>query len=98
MAIELAKLLLARVRELREARGLSQEEFAEQAGMSYKYYQQLETGRKPNFKFATFQKLARACGLEPWELLHPEASASALGEAKQARYSDAPKRRTRKHV
>lgn len=80
MSYELAKRTLAKVRELREARDLSQEAFAELAGMTYKYYQQLETGRKMDFHFATFLKLAKACGLEPWELLHPETAPMAVGE------------------
>ena len=80
MANELAKRLLGRVRELRESRGLSQEAFAERAGMKYKHYQAIEAGRKIDFRISTFQKLAKACGLEPWELLHPATTPLAVGE------------------
>jgi hypothetical protein len=34
------------LKELRQRHGLTQEEFAEYAGISYKYYQQIEAGRK----------------------------------------------------
>ena len=61
--------MMARVRELREARGLSQEAFAERAGLKYKHYQSIEAGRKPDIRFSSLEKLARACGMEAWELL-----------------------------
>ena len=97
MSNEQAKRILARVRGLREARELSQEAFAERAGMTYKYYQQLETGRKMDFHFATFLKLAKACGLEPWELLHPDTEL-AVGEGANEKpdYSAAKRRRSGK--
>ena len=60
---------MARVREIREAHGLSQEAFAERAGLKYKHYQSMEAGRKVNIRFFTLEKLAKACGLELWELL-----------------------------
>jgi transcriptional regulator with XRE-family HTH domain len=60
---------MARVREWREARGLSQEAFAERAGLKYKHYQSIEAGRKRDFRFSTLEKLAKACGMEAWELL-----------------------------
>ncbi len=70
MANDTAKRLLARVRELRETMGLSQEAFAERAGLKYKHYQSMEAGRKIDIRFSTLQKLAKACGLELWELLN----------------------------
>src|SRR3954471_435114 len=66
----MAKRLLARIRELRESRGLSQEAFAERAGLKYKHYQAIEAGRKSDIRFSTLEKLAKACGLAPWELLN----------------------------
>jgi len=96
VANESAKRLLARVRELREARGLSQEAFAERAGLKYKHYQALEAGRKMNFHFATLLKLAKACDLEPWELLHPETMALKVAEEAQAPYGDDPASRRSK--
>ena len=79
-----AKRLLTRVKELRKALGLSQEAFAERAGLKYKHYQALEAGRKNEFHFSTFDKLAKACGLEPWELLHFDVAPAILAEDKAA--------------
>lgn len=86
----MAKRLLARVRELREAKGLTQEKFAERAGLKYKYYQQVEAGRRVDIRFSTLQKLAKACGLEPWELLNFELPFVAVGERSNASYSATP--------
>jgi len=77
-----AKQLLTRVKALRKALGLSQEAFAEKAGLKYKHYQALEAGRKNEFHFATFEKLAKACGIEPWELLNFDVEPAALAEDK----------------
>jgi len=63
--------LLRRLRDLRKTQGLTQEAFAEQAGMSYKYYQAVEAGRKAEIRLSTLERLANAYGLEVWELLAP---------------------------
>lgn len=63
--------LLRRLRDIRKAHGLTQEAFAEMAGMSYKYYQAVEAGRKVELRFSTLERLANAYGLEVWELLAP---------------------------
>ncbi len=76
----MAKRLLARIKELREALGLSQEAFAEKAGLTYKYYQKVEAGRKRDIRLSTLEKLAKACGVELWELLNFEAGPLAVGE------------------
>ncbi|HEY9248368.1 MAG TPA: helix-turn-helix transcriptional regulator [Rariglobus sp.] len=80
MTNDTAKRLLTRVKELRKALGLSQEAFAELAGLKYKHYQALEAGRKNEFHFSTFEKLAKACGLKPWELLNFDAEPQTLAE------------------
>ena len=54
---------MARVRKIRETLGLSQEAFAERAGLKYKHYQSVEAGRKLDLKLPTLEKLAKACGL-----------------------------------
>jgi transcriptional regulator with XRE-family HTH domain len=79
VAKDIAKRLLARVRELREARGLSQEAFAERAGLKYKHYQSIEAGRKSDIRLSTLQKLAKACQMELRELLDFDAP-MAVGE------------------
>ena len=78
VANDTATRLLARVKELREARGLSQEAFAEKAGLGYKYYQHVESGRRRDIRLSTIEKLAKACGLELWELLNLDATPVAL--------------------
>ena len=78
MANDTATRLLARVKELREARGLSQEAFAEKAGLGYKYYQHVESGRRRDIRLSTLEKLAKACGLKLWELLNLDATPVAL--------------------
>lgn len=77
---------------MRAELGLSQEEFAEQAGMDYKHYQQVEAGRKIDFRMSTLEKLAKGFGLEPWELLHPSNPTPAVAED-QAKYSTSRKPR-----
>lgn len=96
MANDTAKKLLARVKEVREARGLSQEAFAEEAGLGYKYYQQVEAGRKRDIRISTLLKLAKGCGMELWELLHFDVLPPALAEDAKSYESGAklaPKRR-----
>ena len=63
--------LLERLRTLRLAAGLTQEQFSERAGLSYKYYQAVEAGRKRELRLSTLERLARAYKLEAWELLAP---------------------------
>jgi len=63
--------LIQRLRDLREAHGLTQEGFAERAGISYKYYQAVEAGRKRELRLSTLERLANAYGIEVWELLAP---------------------------
>ena len=63
--------LLRRLRELRDANDLTQEAFAELAGINYKYYQEVEGGRKVELRFSTLEKFAAAYGIELWELLAP---------------------------
>jgi transcriptional regulator with XRE-family HTH domain len=64
--------LLMRLRQLRAKHGLSQEAFAELAGMSYKHYQALEAGRKHEVRFSTLVRVAETYGIEIYELLAPK--------------------------
>lgn len=86
---------MARVRELRESRGLSQEAFAERAGLKYKHYQSIEAGRKRDFRFSTLEKIARACGMEAWELLRLDDTPLLAQEdpPAESRASQTPHRR-----
>jgi len=80
----MAKRLLARVKALREALGLSQEAFAERAGLKYKHYQAIEAGRKIDIRLSTLEKLAKACRLELRELLDFKTDPVALTEDRPA--------------
>ncbi len=82
MANETTKRLIARVKQIRLARGLTQEQFAELADLDPKYYQHAEAGRKPNPEIETLLKLAKGCGLQLWELLNFGVEPPALAEDK----------------
>jgi transcriptional regulator with XRE-family HTH domain len=71
-APSLAELVQARVRILRTARGLTQEELCERAGVSVDAVTRIESGRRtPNL--ATVERLAAGLGVPPSELLVPHA-------------------------
>jgi transcriptional regulator with XRE-family HTH domain len=72
------KRLLARLKELRRNQNLTQEQFAEKAGMSYKYYQAVEAGRKADLRLSTLERLAKAYGLEVYQLLGPKLCSPPL--------------------
>ena len=87
------------MKALREALGLSQEAFAEKAGLGYKYYQHVESGRRRDIRLSTLEKLAKACGLELWELFHPvhvaKATAADLADQKTSLLFGKDARKTR---
>lgn len=64
--------LLARIKALRKFHGLTQEAFAEKSGISYKYYQAIEAGRKRDLRLSTLERLAKAYGIALWQLFSPE--------------------------
>jgi transcriptional regulator with XRE-family HTH domain len=78
----MVKRLLARIKTVRESLGLSQEAFAERAGMTYKYYQHVEAGRKRDMRLSTLEKLAKACGLDLGELLDFRTDPIVIAEDK----------------
>lgn len=67
--VQSGPILYKRVRQLRIESGLTQEAFAEKANFGYKFYQQIESGRKQHILLETVDRLAKAFGLETWELL-----------------------------
>ena len=69
---EAEKFLKLRLRELRLKAGLTQEQFAEQAKFSYKYYQGIERGQWTNLRLKTLEKLAKGYGLALHELFSPK--------------------------
>jgi transcriptional regulator with XRE-family HTH domain len=91
------KRLLARLKQVRAINHITQEHFAEKAGFSYKYYQAIETGRKPDLRLSTLERLAKACGLELHELFAPHVAVAKLKRRKfRNAISRGPSRR-RKH-
>jgi transcriptional regulator with XRE-family HTH domain len=66
------KRFLMRLRELRAKHNLTQEQFSERSGISYKYYQQLEAGRKREIRLSTIERVAAAYGIEAYQLLSPD--------------------------
>ena len=59
------------MKELRKIHRVTQEQFAERTGISYKYYQAIETGVKKELRISTLERLAGAYGIEVWQLLSP---------------------------
>lgn len=92
----MAERLLARVKHLREGLGLTQEAFAERAGLGYKYYQSVEAGRRRDIRLSTLEKLAKACGLKLWELLNLDITPPAAAED-PAKYGPRTTGRRRTH-
>ncbi len=66
---------------------MTQEQFAEAAGISYKFYQSIEAGRKKQIWLDTVGRLAAAFGLEAWQLLAPEEPKHTSIAAKTERLS-----------
>lgn len=65
------KNLQTNLKRLRKAQGLTQEGLAEKAGLEYKYYQKIESGRWPGLQLSTIERLGETLGVETWELLRP---------------------------
>ena len=59
--------LSARLKALRAASGLTQEQVAERAGIGYKFYQKLEYGNSTTVRIVTAEKICNAYGIELWE-------------------------------
>jgi transcriptional regulator with XRE-family HTH domain len=83
---KLAKLISQRIRTLREATGLSQQEIAVKGDLSLSLVAKLEQGKKADPRASTLLALARALDVRPGELLDdltPPESEAALttGEA-----------------
>lgn len=63
------KQLATRLRELRHAKGLTQERAAELMGVHRQLIARIETEDYPNTTVAILVAAAQVYGLEPWELL-----------------------------
>lgn len=62
------RLIGAAIRRFRERDGLTQEQLATKAGISYQYLCGIETG-KENFTIRILEQIARALGLTPATLV-----------------------------
>ncbi len=58
-----------RLRELRESKGLTQEELGKRAGLHRVHVTQWESGRYPDPRLETLRRLAKALGVSLGELL-----------------------------
>ena len=79
-AVERRPALGFAVRELRRARGLSQDELAARSGMHRTYVGGIERGRR-NPTYASLARLARGLGVRPWELLRRADQLAAEGDS-----------------
>lgn len=64
----LPQRLGAALRRRREAKNISQEDFAEQVGMHRTYYSAIERGLK-NIRIETLERICNALGSKMWEVL-----------------------------
>ena len=76
------KNLVKRLKELRKIHQITQEEFSERTGISYKYYQAIEAGVKKELRISTLERLADAYGIEVWQLLAPSLPRSSIKPSK----------------
>jgi len=76
-----ADFFARRLRALREQTGMTQEGFAERAGISYKVYQSFEAGRRWNLEMKTVIKLAGIHGLSLSELFAPKTPRTKLKQS-----------------
>ena len=67
---KLAKKLSERLRSLREAKGLSQQELATGADVSMSLVSKLEQGKKADPRVSTVLALAKTLGVPPGDLLN----------------------------
>jgi transcriptional regulator with XRE-family HTH domain len=68
--MDMRKLVGRNVRAVRQARGMTQEQLAEESGFSQQYISDLERGRR-NPTVVTLHDLAQALGSTPVALITP---------------------------
>ena len=69
--MDMRRLVGRNAKEIRLAKGLTQEEFAERSGFSQQYISDLERGRR-NPTVVSLYELAQALGVTHMELVQPE--------------------------
>lgn len=58
-----------KIKNLRNKRGLTQEDFAHEAGIDYKYFQRIEGKNPPDLGILLIEKIARALKTTPSKLI-----------------------------
>jgi len=76
-----ASLLLKNVKLLRQRHGLTQERVAELSGLDYKFYQSIETGRRPNVTLSTLDQIAGVYGISGHKLISPRLPRTVVPKA-----------------
>lgn len=74
--MDLAKLIGEKLREIRKAKGLRQEDM-EALGINYKYYQKIEAG-KINLTLKSIEKISQALKIDPRDLFFYEGELAGL--------------------
>jgi transcriptional regulator with XRE-family HTH domain len=87
---DISKKFSDRLRQLRKARGWTQEQAATECDIGYKLYQLYELGIKRNPGLLTLQKIAAGFGLEVHELLAPHISTKLFFKRKRSRTQRRP--------
>jgi len=59
------------LKRLRKAQKLTQERLAERAELDFRHYQRIEGGKWPGLQLHTVESLAKALGVEVYELFQP---------------------------
>jgi transcriptional regulator with XRE-family HTH domain len=81
----ISKRFRERIRQLRKARGWTQEKAAAACEVGYKLYQLYELGIKQNPGLLMLEKIAKGYGLQIHELLSPTLPKSKLGKTSRQR-------------
>lgn len=72
-----------RLKELRKAKRLTQEEFAKIVGISQSYVSDIEKGKR-DMDFTLAERFAKALGVKPYELMPLEWQPQPITPAEQA--------------
>jgi len=65
----ITKTVSKNLKQLREKRGLTQEEAADLCNMEYKQYQRYESNKLKDMRMSTIEKIAKGFDVDPSELL-----------------------------
>ena len=71
------------LKSLREKAGVSQQELASRAGLSWSLVAQIEQGKKLDLRVSTLLRLAEVLGIEPAELLRVFAEGGIAERARE---------------